>query len=94
MDFMPLPEVTTLAAPFFVLSVALEWWAVKTGRATGRYETKDAFASMAMGVGNLVVNIVVVDSRRQHLDINTWIERQQADTRRLGLVHADACLTM
>src|SRR3990167_2776868 len=56
MDFMPLPQVTTIAAPFFVLSVALEWWAVKTGRATGRYETKDAFASIAMGVGNLVVN--------------------------------------
>jgi len=56
MDPLPLPEVTTLAAPLFVLSVAWEWWAVKTGRAAGRYETKDALASMAMGIGNLVVN--------------------------------------
>ena len=47
---------TTLAAPAFVLAVIWEWWAVKSGRAGGRYETKDAFASMAMGVGNLVVN--------------------------------------
>ena len=56
MDISELPPVTTLAAPFFVVSVALEWWAVKTGRAAGRYETKDAFASMAMGIGNVVVN--------------------------------------
>jgi sterol desaturase/sphingolipid hydroxylase (fatty acid hydroxylase superfamily) len=56
MDFTPFPAVTTLAAPFFVASVALEWWAVRTGRAHGRYETRDALASMAMGIGNVVVN--------------------------------------
>ena len=50
------PSPTTLAAPAFVLSVIWEWWAVKTGRAGGRYETKDALTSMAMGIGNLVVN--------------------------------------
>ncbi|WP_018147685.1 sterol desaturase family protein [Henriciella marina] len=50
------PSPTTLAAPAFVLAVIWEWWAVKSGRAGGRYETKDAVASMAMGVGNLVVN--------------------------------------
>lgn len=49
-------DPTTLAAPLFILSVAWEWWAVKTGRARGRYETKDAIASMAMGMGNVVVN--------------------------------------
>tara|TARA_R110000782_G_scaffold229437_2_gene315828 strand:- start:32 stop:970 length:939 start_codon:yes stop_codon:yes gene_type:complete len=49
-------DPTTLAAPLFILSVIWEWWAVKTGRAKGRYETKDAFASMAMGTGNVVVN--------------------------------------
>ena len=48
-------DPTTLAAPLFILSVIWEWWAVKTGRARGRYETKDAFASMAMGTGNVVV---------------------------------------
>ncbi|MEO1101209.1 MAG: sterol desaturase family protein [Pseudomonadota bacterium] len=50
------PPPTTLAAPLFVLSVIWEWWAVKTGRAKGRYETKDAITSMAMGLGNVIVN--------------------------------------
>ncbi|MEZ5998098.1 MAG: sterol desaturase family protein [Hyphomonas sp.] len=56
MEFHDFPPVTTYAAPFFVLSVALEWWGVKTGRLKGRYETKDAWTSMAMGIGNVVVN--------------------------------------
>ncbi|MBR9808854.1 MAG: sterol desaturase family protein [Alphaproteobacteria bacterium] len=56
MEFMPLPEVTTLAAPVFVFSVILEWWAVKTGKWHGNYETKDAIASLAMGAGNVIVN--------------------------------------
>lgn len=55
---MEFPSPTTLAAPAFVLAVIWEWWAVKSGRAGGRYETKDAIASMAMGVGNLVVNTI------------------------------------
>jgi len=50
------PSPTTIAAPAFVLSVIWEWWAVRTGRAGGRYETKDALTSMSMGIGNLVVN--------------------------------------
>ncbi|MBU2083526.1 MAG: sterol desaturase family protein, partial [Alphaproteobacteria bacterium] len=49
-------QPTTLAAPVFLISVIWEWWAVRTGRAKGRYETKDAVASMAMGIGNVVVN--------------------------------------
>jgi sterol desaturase/sphingolipid hydroxylase (fatty acid hydroxylase superfamily) len=55
-DMPAFPAVTTLAAPAFVLAVAIEWWAVATGRAGGRYETKDAITSMAMGLGNVVVN--------------------------------------
>ncbi len=47
---------TTLAAPLFVLAVIWEWWAVKSGHAGGRYETADAITSMAMGLGNVVVN--------------------------------------
>lgn len=50
------PVPTTLAIPLFVFFVVLEWWAVKTGRAEGRYETKDAITSLAMGLGNVVVN--------------------------------------
>jgi sterol desaturase/sphingolipid hydroxylase (fatty acid hydroxylase superfamily) len=55
-EFQTALPVTTLFAPVFVVSVALEWWAVKTGRAKGRYETKDAITSMAMGLGNVAVN--------------------------------------
>ena len=56
MDFHDFPPVTTYAAPFFVLFVALEWWGVKTGRLNGRYEWKDALTSMAMGLGNVTIN--------------------------------------
>ncbi|MEM9181211.1 MAG: sterol desaturase family protein, partial [Pseudomonadota bacterium] len=47
--------IEALFAPVFVLSVAIEWWSVKTGRAKGRYETADAMTSMAMGLGNAIV---------------------------------------
>lgn len=50
------PPITTWFAPIFAISVAFEWWAVKTGRAGGRYETADAITSMTMGVGSVVVN--------------------------------------
>jgi sterol desaturase/sphingolipid hydroxylase (fatty acid hydroxylase superfamily) len=50
------PPITTWFAPIFTLSVIIEWIAVKTGHAGGRYEVKDAFASMTMGIGNVVVN--------------------------------------
>jgi sterol desaturase/sphingolipid hydroxylase (fatty acid hydroxylase superfamily) len=58
MDFQAFPSVTTFAAPLFLLAIAWEWWAVKSGRANGQYETRDAMASMAMGAGNVVVNTV------------------------------------
>lgn len=51
---MNYPDPTLLAAPAFVLLVALEWWAVKTKRAEGSYETPDAIASMTMGLGSTV----------------------------------------
>lgn len=53
MDF---PSPTIFAIPIFILSVALEWWAVKSGRVRGRYETKDAVTSMLMGTGSAVVD--------------------------------------
>ena len=55
MDFV---KPTVFAIPFFILTVALEWWAVKTNRATGRYETKDAITSLAMGLGSVAVDTV------------------------------------
>ena len=56
MEFQPFPSATTLAIPIFVGSVAWEWWAVKTGRAKGRYDTRDALTSLAIGLGNVIVN--------------------------------------
>ncbi|MEM8615833.1 MAG: sterol desaturase family protein [Pseudomonadota bacterium] len=54
---MPIfPDITAWFAPVFVLCVIAEWVAVRSGKAAGRYEVKDAFASMAMGLGNVVVN--------------------------------------
>lgn len=50
---------TLVAIPFFLLTFTLEWWAVKKGLARGRYETKDALASIAMGLGNVGVDLIV-----------------------------------
>jgi sterol desaturase/sphingolipid hydroxylase (fatty acid hydroxylase superfamily) len=55
MDFI---KPTIFAIPFFLLTVTLEWWAVKTGRAKGRYETKDAITSLIMGTGSAVVDTI------------------------------------
>ena len=51
--------VLAYAAPFFVLSVALEWWLVRKGKLAGTYETKDALTSMLMGTGNLISDITM-----------------------------------
>ncbi len=47
---------TLYAIPFFLISLSLEWWAVKSGRANGRYETKDALTSISLGLGNLAID--------------------------------------
>ena len=52
-----LPSPTLWAIPFFVITVALEWW--WSGRnARLRYETRDAFTSLALGLGSLVAGIL------------------------------------
>lgn len=53
------PMILAYAAPFFVLSVALEWWLVSKGKLAGTYEKKDAITSMLMGLGNLVSDITM-----------------------------------
>ncbi len=50
------PPAITFAIPLFVICVIAEWIAVKTGRARGRYDTADALTSMAMGIGNVLIN--------------------------------------
>jgi len=49
-DASTFPMVLAFAAPFFVLCVALEWWAVRSGKVSGRYDIKDAWTSMLMGL--------------------------------------------
>ena len=51
------PDIVAYAVPVFVALIILEMVvARRTGR--GRYETKDTFASLAMGLGNRVVSII------------------------------------
>ena len=50
--------ILMLAGPFFALFVALEWWGVRSRRLSGDYETKDAWASMTMGMGNLITDLL------------------------------------
>lgn len=52
------PPVLMWAAPFFVITVALEWVLVRRGLAQGRYEWRDAVTSMTMGFGNLATDIL------------------------------------
>ncbi|MAP95444.1 MAG: C-5 sterol desaturase [Ponticaulis sp.] len=52
------PSPVLLAVPAFITLIILEWWAVKTLRAAGKYDTRDALASIAMGLGNLGVNLL------------------------------------
>lgn len=53
---MDLPNVVTLAVPFFVLLIALEMVLWKT-RGSVRYETRDMAASLTMGLGNLIIGL-------------------------------------
>lgn len=53
------PDILLFAAPFFVLTVALEWMFVRSKAFKGRYEARDAIASMTMGLGNLISGILL-----------------------------------
>tara|TARA_R110002020_G_scaffold135207_9_gene301963 strand:+ start:2621 stop:3547 length:927 start_codon:yes stop_codon:yes gene_type:complete len=52
------PMILAWAAPLFVICVALEWLFVHRKKWAGRYETRDAFASMTMGIGNLATDLL------------------------------------
>ncbi len=56
-DVLNFPMILAWAAPVFVVSVALEWFFVSRKSIAGDYEAKDAFASMTMGLGNLITDI-------------------------------------
>ena len=59
MPEMSFPSPTLLAIPAFVALVALEWWAVATRRANGRYTPIDSITSMTMGIGNVVSGLLL-----------------------------------
>jgi sterol desaturase/sphingolipid hydroxylase (fatty acid hydroxylase superfamily) len=54
---MNFPDVVTLAVPLFILSIIAEIAAWKVTR-RGRYETRDAAASLLMGLGNQVAPLL------------------------------------
>lgn len=58
-DATTFPMILAWAAPFFGLTIAIEWWGVSKGKFSGRYETKDAMTSMLMGLGNLVSDLLM-----------------------------------
>ena len=58
-DASTFPMILAYAAPFFVVSVALEWWGVRKGKISGHYEAKDALTSMLMGFGNLISDLTM-----------------------------------
>ena len=53
------PIILAFAVPLFVGSIALEWFFVSRKKLAGRYETKDAWASMTMGLGNLISDLLM-----------------------------------
>jgi sterol desaturase/sphingolipid hydroxylase (fatty acid hydroxylase superfamily) len=53
------PNITQIAIPFFVLAILLELWLIRTGRARGEFETRDALTSLLMGTGNVVAGLLL-----------------------------------
>ena len=53
------PMILAFAVPLFVGSIALEWFFVSRKKLAGRYEAKDAWASMTMGLGNLISDLLM-----------------------------------
>jgi len=58
-DIPNFPAVLVLAAPAFVLLLALEWFLVSRRKIDGRYEAKDAITSMIMGFGQLFSDVLM-----------------------------------
>ena len=58
-DVPNFPPVLMVAAPAFVILMALEWILVLKLKVGGNYDTKDAITSMAMGFGQLFSDILM-----------------------------------
>ncbi len=53
------PMILAWAAPVFVLMLTAEWILVSRGVIKGRYERKDALASITLGFGNLLSDVLM-----------------------------------
>jgi len=53
------PMILAWAAPVFVMMLSLEWILVSKGKIKGRYERKDALASITLGFGNLLSDVLM-----------------------------------
>ncbi len=51
------PNIIHFAIPFFVFSMLLELY-VTTKQNIKTYEAKDAFSSIAMGIGNVLIGFI------------------------------------
>ncbi len=56
---MNYPDVVNLAVPFFILAILVELAWIVFKRRGGRYETRDALTSLAMGAGNVASGILL-----------------------------------
>jgi sterol desaturase/sphingolipid hydroxylase (fatty acid hydroxylase superfamily) len=54
-----LPDVANLAAPLYLLLIAIEAFAIQRGRARGLYEGRDTATSLSMGVGSVVAGALL-----------------------------------
>jgi sterol desaturase/sphingolipid hydroxylase (fatty acid hydroxylase superfamily) len=59
MDNLTYPDVVNYAVPFFIAAVLFEMIWIFLKHRGGRYETRDAMTSLAMGVGNVVVGALL-----------------------------------
>lgn len=50
--------ILAYAAPIFFIAVVLEWRGVSRHTLAGRYDMRDAWTSMTMGLGNLISDLV------------------------------------
>jgi len=58
-DVPNFPMVLAVAAPAFVLLMAIEWFFVSRKKLAGTYIPKDAFTSLAMGTGQLLSDVLM-----------------------------------
>lgn len=57
-----LPDISVWATPLYLLLIAVEVWLIRRGKATGRYEARDAAASLTMGAGSVIATLVLAST--------------------------------